>query len=82
MVQISTNQFTKLSLIFSYTIIAKLNALFLCLQNEVLSECVSCGERADIYCSECEASRCNLCNDQWHRHPKRREHKLEVILLL
>lgn len=47
--------------------------------NEVLSECVSCGERADIYCNECEASRCKCCNDQWHRHPKRREHKLKEL---
>ena len=50
-------------------------------QNEVLSECVSCGEKADIYCVECESSRCKLCNDQWHRHPKRRDHKLEVTIL-
>ena len=40
-------QISKLSLIFSYTIIAKLNALFLCLQNEVLSEIFSTVMSAD-----------------------------------
>jgi len=43
-----------------------------------MEECVSCGERAYMYCNDCESSRCKTCNDQWHKHPKRRCHQTNV----
>ena len=45
---------------------------------ELLDECVSCGTHADVYCDECKSSRCGICNDQWHKHPKRKHHKTRV----
>ena len=47
---------------------------------DVKDECVSCGEEAHIYCAECNGSRCNTCNEQWHKHPKRRHHSTEVYV--
>lgn len=47
---------------------------------DVKDECVSCGEEAHIYCAECNGSRCNTCNEQWHKHPKRRHHSNEVYV--
>ena len=45
---------------------------------EILDECVSCGEYANNFCNKCESSRCAVCNEQWHKHPKRRNHKIRV----
>ena len=41
-------------------------------------ECVSCGENATYYCKECEAMRCQICNEMWHKHKSRRNHSIEV----
>ena len=47
-------------------------------EEDLLDECVSCGEHADIYCEDCRSSRCKVCNDQWHKHPKRNHHNTRV----
>ena len=44
-----------------------------------IDECVSCGEHALYYCKECEAVRCQICNEMWHKHKSRRNHSVEVI---
>ena len=41
-------------------------------------ECVSCGEKATQSCEECKAIRCQVCSDQWHKHPKRNWHNVKV----
>ena len=46
--------------------------------DETDAECVSCGELATASCEECGSSRCQVCNDQWHKHPKRRNHEITV----
>ena len=51
-----------------------------CAEN-VKDECVSCGEEAHIYYVECNGSRCNTCNEHWHKHPKRRHHSTEVYVV-
>ena len=48
--------------------------------DELLDECISCGEHAIIYCSTCKSSRCVPCNEQWHKHPKRRDHETKVSI--
>ena len=45
---------------------------------ELLDECVSCGESAYIFCRDCKSSRCRTCDEQWHKHPKRRSHQTKV----
>ena len=45
---------------------------------DVLDDCVSCGEHAQIYCSVCNSTRCKLCDEQWHKHPKRKHHHTKV----
>lgn len=47
-------------------------------EGDVSDECESCGERADVYCVDCHSSRCHLCNEQWHKHPKRKHHQTKV----
>ena len=47
---------------------------------ELLDECVSCGTDAHVYCENCKSSPCEVCNDQWHKHPKRKNHKTRVCL--
>ena len=54
--------------------------LLLCTQDqeEISDECESCGGEADVYCTDCASSRCNVCSEQWHKHPKRKHHSLQV----
>ena len=46
--------------------------------DELTNECISCGEYANIFCDVCKSSRCKTCNEQWHKHPKRRNHNTKV----
>ena len=48
---------------------------------EEIDECTSCGERAYAFCEDCTSSRCKTCDEQWHKHPKRRGHQTKVLLL-
>ena len=49
---------------------------------ELLDECVSCGESAHIFCVDCKSSRCRTCDEQWHKHPKRRSHQTKVSQII
>ena len=60
----------------------KIKFYFIDSDDEVLDECVSCGEHAHIYCSDCKCSRCKVCDEQWHKHPKRRLHQTKVLLII
>ena len=55
-----------------------LSTFFQLAEDELLYECVSCGEYANIYCNDCKSSRCQVCDEQWHKHPKRSQHKTKV----
>ena len=55
-----------------------LSIFFQLAEDELLDECVSCGEYANIYCNDCKSSRCQVCDKQWHKHPKRSQHKRRV----
>lgn len=46
-----------------------------------MSACVSCGEEARVYCAECNTSCCNICDGQWHKHPKRRHHRIILLIV-
>ena len=47
----------------------------------ITDECISCGEDADMFCSTCQSSRCNTCNDLWHSHKLRRDHVITVSII-
>ena len=42
------------------------------------TECESCGENERLWCSVCQQTRCDVCDNQWHKHPSRRDHNQEV----
>lgn len=55
-----------------------LSIFFQLAEDELLDECVSCGEYANTYCNDCKLSCCQVCDKQWPKHPKRSRHKTKV----
>lgn len=43
------------------------------------NECENCGDRAAVFCSQCDSYYCNQCSNLRHKHIKRKDHSIKFL---